>query len=122
MVGRARRASRGEAGALRVMRVAIVDRYGPPEVAHIVEVPLPRAADREVLVRVRAAAVTSGDARIRGARFPAGFGPLVRLVVGFTRPRRRILGSTFAGVVEATGAEARQGAPHIRVGAHHPSV
>ena len=46
-----------------------------------------------------------GDARIRGARFPAGFGPLVRLVLGITRPRRRILGNTFAGIVEATGVD-----------------
>jgi len=111
MVGRAHRSSSGEAGALRVMRAAIVDRYGPPDVVHIGEVPRPRPTEREVLVRVHAAAVTSGDARIRGARFPAGFGPFVRLVFGFTRPRRRILGNTFAGVVEATGAKVEGFAP-----------
>ncbi|MCC7076811.1 MAG: NAD(P)-dependent alcohol dehydrogenase [Acidimicrobiia bacterium] len=88
------------------MRAAIVDRYGPPEVVHVGEVPRPDATDREVLVRVHATAVTSGDARIRGARFPSGFGPFVRLVFGVTRPRRRIIGNTFAGVVEAVGADA----------------
>lgn len=88
-----------------VMKAAIIDRYGPPEVVHLAEVPRPRPAANEVLVRVHAAAVTSGDARIRGARFPAGFGPFVRLVFGITRPRRRILGNTFAGIVEATGAD-----------------
>lgn len=86
------------------MRAAVVDRYGPPEMVHIAEVPLPQPGDGEVLVRVRAAAVTSGDSRIRGARFPAGLGPLVRVALGFAGPRRRILGGTFAGVVEAVGA------------------
>lgn len=87
------------------MRAAIVDRYGPPEVARVAEVGRPDPAAGELLVRVHAAAVTAGDARIRGARFPAGFGPLVRLVLGITRPRRRILGNTFAGIVEATGVD-----------------
>lgn len=91
----------------RVMRAAIVDRYGPPEVVHVAEVPRPNPGRRDVLVRVHAAAVTSGDARIRGARFPAGFGPLVRLVFGVTRPRRRILGGTFAGIVETVGADVK---------------
>jgi NADPH:quinone reductase-like Zn-dependent oxidoreductase len=55
-------------------------------------------------VRVHAAEVTSGDSRIRGARFPPGFGLLVRPVFGVTRPRRAILGGTFAGVIDTAGA------------------
>jgi hypothetical protein len=65
-----------------MMRAAIVDSYGPPEVVQIADVRRSQPADREVLVRVHATAVTAGDARIRGARFPAGFGPLVRLAFG----------------------------------------
>lgn len=95
----------------RVMRAAIVDRYGSPEVVQIAEVPRPHPANGDVLVRVHAAAVTSGDARIRGARFPAGFGPLVRLALGVTRPRRRILGGTFSGTVEAVGTGVEGVAP-----------
>lgn len=85
------------------MRAAVVDRYAPG-VVRVAEVLRPRAGPGEVLVRVQAAAVTSGDARIRGARFPFGFGPFVRLVFGVTRPRGPVLGDTFAGVVEAVGA------------------
>jgi len=66
---------------------------------------------RDVLVRVRAAAVTSGDARIRAARFPKGFGPFAHLVFGVRRPRRRILGSCFSGVVEAVGSRVEGLAP-----------
>jgi NADPH:quinone reductase-like Zn-dependent oxidoreductase len=86
------------------MRAAVVDRYGAPEVVHLAEVARPEPRADEVLVRVRAVAVTSGDARIRGARFPAGFGFPARLVLGIFRPRRPILGSSFSGVVETVGA------------------
>jgi NADPH:quinone reductase-like Zn-dependent oxidoreductase len=82
------------------MRAVVVDRYGPPDVARVVEVPRPVPRQDEVLVRVVAAAVTSGDARIRGARFPPGFGLLARLAFGLRAPRRRILGWVFSGVVE----------------------
>lgn len=85
------------------MRAAVVERYGPPEVVRIADVPRPEPKPTDVLVRVAAVAVTSGDARIRGARFPAGFGPFARLAFGINRPRRPILGSSFGGVVEAVG-------------------
>ncbi|WP_203338198.1 NAD(P)-dependent alcohol dehydrogenase [Nocardioides limicola] len=88
------------------MRAVVYDRYGPPEVLRVTEVPDPRPRAREVLVRVHAVAVTSADARIRAARFPRGFGIPARLVFGILRPRRRILGSAFSGVVEAIGPRA----------------
>lgn len=94
-----------------MMRAAVAHRYGPPEVVRVEVVPRPRAGTRDLLVRVLAAPVTSGDARIRGARFPSGFGPPTRLVFGITRPRRGILGGTFAGVVETVGDEVSRFAP-----------
>jgi NADPH:quinone reductase-like Zn-dependent oxidoreductase len=93
------------------MRAAVVDDYGPPEVVHVDEVPSPVPRAGQVLVRVRTAAVTSADARIRGARFPAGFAVPARLVFGVTRPRRRIFGSCFSGVVESVGAGVQGFAP-----------
>lgn len=88
------------------MQAAVVERYGPPEAVRIEthKEPTPRAG--QVLVRVEAAAVTSGDARIRAGRFPAGFGTLARLAIGLRGPRRPILGGTFSGVVEALGPDA----------------
>lgn len=100
-----------ERAAPCVMRAAVVDRYGPPEIVHVADVARPHLDNRAVLVRVHAAAVTSGDARIRGARFPAGFGALVRLMFGITRPRRRILGGTFSGIVETVGTDVAGLAP-----------
>lgn len=85
------------------MRAAVVDRFGPPDVVRIVEVPTPQPRSGEVLVRIGAAAVTAADARMRAARFPAGFGVISRLAIGFRRPRVRILGSCLSGTVEAVG-------------------
>jgi len=87
------------------MRAVVVERYGGPEVARVTEVPRPEPGRGEVLVRVMAAAVTSGDARLRAARFPPGFGVLTRLAVGLRGPRCRVLGAALSGTVEATGAE-----------------
>jgi NADPH:quinone reductase-like Zn-dependent oxidoreductase len=56
-----------------------------------------------VLVRVRAAAVTSADWRFRSSSFPFGFRLIGRLMFGLRRPRNSILGMDFSGVVEATG-------------------
>ncbi|MFF2494658.1 NAD(P)-dependent alcohol dehydrogenase [Agromyces sp. NPDC058064] len=88
------------------MRAAVVDRYGPPEVARVEETPDPVAGRGEALVRVMASTVNSGDARIRGARFPRGFGFPGRLALGVRGPRARVLGVVFAGVVEAIGPDA----------------
>lgn len=87
------------------MQAAVVTKYGPPEVVRVTDIPMPFPRADEVLVRVVAAAVTSGDARIRAARFPSGFGVLARLALGLTKPRRAVLGGTFSGVVEAVGVK-----------------
>lgn len=81
----------------------MVDRYGPPEVVRVADVPRPDPRAGEVLVRVHSVAVTSGDARIRAARFPRDLAAPARLALGIRRPRRSILGSSFSGVVEAVG-------------------
>ena len=91
------------------MRAALVDRYGSPEEVRIAEVPRPEAARGRVLVRVEAAAVTSGDARIRAGRFPRGFGLLARLGLGLRGPRRRILGVALSGVVAESAGPFRTG-------------
>ena len=66
--------------------------------------PLPRHGPRQLLVRVEATTVDSGDGRIRSQRLPRGFGLLDRLVVGWRRPRQPLLGSVLAGTVAAVDA------------------
>jgi NADPH:quinone reductase-like Zn-dependent oxidoreductase len=93
------------------MRAAVIDRYGPPEVVRVTDVPRPEPRAGELLVRVVAAAVTSADSRIRAARYPPGFGIPARLIFGIRRPRRPILGSALSGVVESVGANVTGFAP-----------
>ena len=88
---------------MTMMQAAVIERYGPPEVIRIESVPVPEPRAGEVLVRVTAAAVTSGDARIRGARFPRGFTLPARLGIGMRGPRRRVPGTVVAGTVERVG-------------------
>lgn len=85
------------------MRAYTYDRFGPPEVLTLKEVPKPVPGDHEVLVRIRATTVTAGDWRVRSLELPKGFKLISRLMLGFSRPRQPILGSELSGEIEATG-------------------
>jgi len=91
------------------VKAVVYDRYGPPEVLHLEDVPKPAPRDDEVLIKVRATTVNRLDCHTREANMTSG--PVVsaisRLVSGVRAPRRRILGSELAGEVEATGAAVR---------------
>ncbi len=92
------------------MRAVVHDRYGPPEVLRLDDVERPVPKDDEILVRVHATTVTRTDLHMRAAR------PFLwRFMLGLRRPKRRILGLEFAGVVEAVGAAVTQFAIGDRV-------
>ena len=81
------------------MRAVVHDRYGPPDVLRLEEVAQPVPRDHEVLVKVHATTVNRTDTGLRsGTPFAA------RFVSGLRRPRRRILGTEFAGEVAGAGA------------------
>jgi len=90
------------------MKAFVYERYGPPEVLHLKEVEKPSPKSNEVLIRIHAATVTSGDWRVRSLHVPAGFGLITRLVFGISKPRQPILGSELAGVVESVGKDVCQ--------------
>ena len=85
------------------MRAAVRRSYGAPDVVRIEQVPAPTPGPKQVLVRVRATAVTAADARIRAADFPRGYALIARLLFGLRKPRQQILGGVASGVVEAVG-------------------
>jgi len=85
------------------MKAAVCERYGPPEVVHIQEVPTPEPGDGQVRVRAAATTVNSGDARIRALRVPRGMRLPLRLRLGITKPRNGIFGFDMAGRVHAVG-------------------
>jgi NADPH:quinone reductase-like Zn-dependent oxidoreductase len=81
------------------MRAVVHDRYGPPEILRLEDVERPVTKDDEVLVRIHATTVSRTDCGLRSADIF-----ISRFVTGLLRPKRKILGSDFAGEVEAVGA------------------
>ncbi len=81
------------------MKAVVHDRYGPPEVLGIEDLPKPVPESDEVLVRIRASGVTRSDAHLR-----AGEPYVSRIGSGLLRPKRRVLGHELAGEIEAVGA------------------
>ena len=87
------------------MKAIVCTKYGPPEVLQIQEVAKPTPKDNEVLIRIYATTVSSGDARGRGLNFPPMVKPLIRITKGFRGPRDNILGSDLAGEIESVGKD-----------------
>ncbi|MDB5538513.1 MAG: NAD(P)-dependent alcohol dehydrogenase [Devosia sp.] len=85
------------------MKAIVYHRYGSPDVVSLAEVPKPVPKDNEVLIRIYASTVTTGDWRARSLDLPAGFGFMGRLVFGVFGPRQPILGTELAGEIEAVG-------------------
>ncbi|HMN48787.1 MAG TPA: NAD(P)-dependent alcohol dehydrogenase [Ignavibacteriaceae bacterium] len=93
------------------MKAVIYTKYGPPEVLQIKEVEKRFPKDNEVLIKVIATTAHIGDTKIR--RLEPGLGPvkdfffkpLMRMIVGFTGPRKKILGMELSGEIEAVGKD-----------------
>jgi NADPH:quinone reductase-like Zn-dependent oxidoreductase len=85
------------------MKAIVYHKYGAPDVLQLEELERPSPRANEVLIRVRAATVSAAEMAARkGDPFVA------RLATGLIRPKKTILGSEFAGQVEATGKDVRR--------------
>lgn len=94
------------------MKVWTARRYGGPDVLRLEDLPRPEPKAGEVLVRIRATTVNSADRRIRACDLPPGMNFLGRLALGWNGPRNFVLGTEYAGAVEAVG----QGVTRFRPG------
>lgn len=87
------------------MKAAIYTKYGSPDVLKLVDIKKPIPEDHEILVKIIATTVTSGDVRLRSSNFPLLAWLPVRIMFGLFKPKKEILGHEFSGIVEATGKD-----------------
>ena len=81
------------------MKAIIYTQYGPPDVLEVKDVNKPVPAANEILVRVKAATVNRTDCAVLRAK------PFImRFAMGLLKPKKQIMGTEFAGEVEAVGA------------------
>jgi NADPH:quinone reductase-like Zn-dependent oxidoreductase len=83
------------------MRAVVRDVYGPPQVLRLEDVDKPEVPDDGVLVRIRASSVNAADwYALTGTPYVAR-----GMLGGLRKPKRRVLGTDFSGVVEGVGNE-----------------
>jgi NADPH2:quinone reductase len=80
------------------MKAIVYTQYGSPDVLQCKNIDKPTPRDNEVLIRIYASTVTSACCMLRKGEPLWG-----RVILGFLRPRRQILGMELAGEVEAVG-------------------
>jgi NADPH:quinone reductase-like Zn-dependent oxidoreductase len=85
------------------MKALVYDRYGPPDVVKLQKLPEPEVRPNDILVRVHASSVNTGDWRIRAGAFPGLLAIPAKMMFGIFRPRNPRLGSEFAGMVISVG-------------------
>ncbi|MGD2295091.1 MAG: NAD(P)-dependent alcohol dehydrogenase [Candidatus Aminicenantes bacterium] len=87
------------------MKAIICTKYGPPDVLQLKEVEKPAPKNNEILIKIHSTAVTSSDTIVRGFKLPkwSSLGIMMRLAMGFSKPRNPILGMVLAGEVESAG-------------------
>ena len=80
------------------MKAVVYTKYGPPEVAKLMEVTKPFPKDNEVLIKVYSTTVNRTDSGFRSAEYF-----ISRFWSGLLRPKHQILGCEFAGIIEDIG-------------------
>ncbi len=91
------------------MKAIVCTKYGPPEVLKLKDVEKPAPRDNEVLIKIYATTAHVGDAKVRSLKPGLGpvtdffFKPIMRIMLGFTGPRKKILGMDLAGEIVEVG-------------------
>lgn len=101
------------------MKAIIWTKYGSPSGLLLQEVEKPTINDSEILIQVHASTVTAGDCEMRSLKFPFWLSLPMRAWIGFTKPRKNILGQELSGEVVEVGSSVtrfKQGDPVFGTG------
>lgn len=92
------------------MKAMVYTEYGAPDVLQLKDVEKPAPKDKEILVKVYASTVTAGVLWARSGKHPDSklFTLAVRMLFGFRKPRKTILGYEFSGEVESAGKDVKR--------------
>jgi len=92
-----------------VMKAALHRAYGPADLLQVAEVETPVPNENQVLIKIHATTVSSGDCNVRNFTFvPKSMVPIAKLVLGIKKPRTSIMGTQLAGEVEAVGQQVKR--------------
>ncbi len=87
------------------MKAIVCPKYGSPDILEYKEVEKPMPKDNQVLIKVYAATVTTGDCELRSMSFPLWLRPLIRMGFGIRGPRKKIIGMELSGEIESIGKD-----------------
>ena len=85
------------------MKAIVATAYGAPSIFKLQDVNRPTVNPNEILIKIHATTVTRADSMMRTGKPYIG-----RLMVGLFKPKNKIWGTSFAGVVQAVGSEVSQ--------------
>jgi NADPH:quinone reductase-like Zn-dependent oxidoreductase len=89
------------------MKAIVYHKYGSPDVLKLEEVEKPIPKDNEVLIKIHATTVTVADFRSRSFTVPLSVWLPARIVLGFRKPKKAILGVELAGEIELVGKDVK---------------
>ncbi len=90
------------------MKAVFQRRYGGPEVLELGEAPMPILKKNELLIKVMATSVSSGDTIIRELKGNIFLKFMMRLMFGITKPRTKIPGLVASGTISEIGSEVKE--------------
>jgi NADPH:quinone reductase-like Zn-dependent oxidoreductase len=88
------------------MKAIVWTKYGPPDVLQLQDIGKPTPKEDEVLIKVYATTVITGDCELRSFKFPILYWLPLRILLGLRKPTRiTILGQELAGEIESVGKD-----------------